>query len=129
MSSLSFSQVLWVGVGGFVGTVARYLVNVASLRVVSLQTFPLGTVIVNIVGCFLIGALGRSIELRPELDPTLRLVVLVGFLGGFTTFSAFAAESVALFQNGHTTRAFLNVVGQVVVGLAAAAIGYGLIRS
>lgn len=129
MGALSLSQVLLVGAGGFLGTVARYLVNVLSARIVSLQTFPLGTAFVNLTGCFLIGYLGRAIELRPELDPTLRLLVLVGFLGGFTTFSAFAAESVALVQSGHLGRALFNVVGQVTLGLAVAAFGYGLVRS
>ncbi len=129
MTGLTLSQVLLIGVGGFFGTVCRFLIHTVSLRWVPLQTFPAGTAFVNVLGCFLIGLLGRWLELRPDVDPIVRLVVLVGFLGGFTTFSAFAAESLGLLQNGHTMRAALNVVGQVIVGLAAAMLGYGLIRA
>ncbi|MEZ4417114.1 MAG: fluoride efflux transporter CrcB [Gemmatimonadota bacterium] len=128
MTGFSLSQLLLVGTGGFLGSVGRYLVGVLAYRLVPIQVFPLGTLVVNIVGCFGIGVMGRMVELQGSPDPSLRLFVLVGLLGGFTTFSAFAAESVGLAQAGHPGRAALNVALQVVVGLAAAWAGYQLME-
>lgn len=129
MNGVALSHLLLVGVGGFLGSVARYLTGVLAQRLVPVGVFPLGTLSVNLLGCFAIGVAGRWVELQPSPDPTVRLFVLVGLLGGFTTFSAFAAESVGLLQAGHAGRAAVNVLVQVGLGLVAAALGYRLLPS
>lgn len=84
--------------------------------------FPYATLIVNVVGCFCIGLAMPSVERAPLLSPDLRLLLVVGFLGGFTTFSAFGYESVALFR-AHPALAALNIGANVLLGLAAVIAG------
>ncbi|MSQ13924.1 MAG: fluoride efflux transporter CrcB [Dehalococcoidia bacterium] len=117
--------VLLVALGGATGAVARYL----TVRVVqsTLQaSFPYGTLAVNVSGCLLIGLLFGLAEGRNWLTPNFRAFLSVGFLGGFTTFSAFGYETIALVRDGLVAQAALNVVLQLVVGLAAVALGLAL---
>jgi len=113
-----------VGCGGFVGSALRFVVGGWAQRTVPFGAFPYGTLVVNVSGCVLIGFLGGLVEYRQLLDPAQRLFLLVGILGGFTTFSTFAYESLALAQDGEIARAAANVFLQVVLGLAAALCGY-----
>lgn len=117
-------QVLMVGLGGFVGSSARYLASGLAHRVAPFSGFPVGTLTVNVVGCAAIGLLGGLGELRQILGPTERLFLLIGVLGGFTTFSTFAFETMSLAQDSQFARALANVAFQVVLGLAAAWLGY-----
>jgi len=114
-------QILLVGLGGFVGSSARYLVSGWVYRLG--EAFPLGTLAVNVAGCFAIGLLGGVAESRSVLDPQMRLFLLIGLLGGFTTFSTFAYETLALSQDAEILKAILNVTLQVGLGLGAAWIG------
>lgn len=120
-------KLLIVGAGGFVGAIARY--GVASLaQRWSLAGFPLGTFVVNIVGCLLIGALLGGVELRQSLSESARLFLTVGLLGAFTTFSTFSHETLQLVRAGDLRMAAFNVVVSVVLGLGAVALGRVLVR-
>jgi CrcB protein len=110
---------LLIGLGGFVGSVLRYWVTIAAQGVPPRTAFPLGTLVVNVVGCFAIGALAAAAEARGTLSPEVRAFVGVGVLGGFTTFSAFANETVAAARSGAAVMAAVNVVASVGLGLAA----------
>lgn len=119
-------QALVVGVGGFLGAVLRFGVGTAVTRRWAGLSFPLGTLLVNWAGCLLIGLMLGAVEPRHALSPTLRLFVMVGLLGGFTTFSAFGGETLLLLRDGHATRAFANVAAQVIGGLGMAWLGFRL---
>jgi CrcB protein len=117
-------QLLWVALGGAVGSVARYGVGVAAVRVFGL-VFPWGTLIVNVLGGLAIGVL--SARLGPE-NENLRLLLGVGVLGGFTTFSTFSLETVRLMQQ-HPASAALYVAASLVLSVGACWTGLLLGRS
>jgi len=117
---------LLVGAGGFVGSIGRYLVGGWVHRAAPFSSFPFGTMAVNVLGCLVIGLVGGLVESRQLFGPDLRVFLLIGVLGGFTTFSSFAFESLALARDAEIARAFANVAAQVVLGLAAAWLGYAL---
>ncbi len=123
-----FMQVLWVGAGGFIGSTLRYLISGWVQRLAVFGTFPWGTLAVNGLGCLALGILGSMAETRQILAPSHRAFLFIGVLGGFTTFSTFAYETVGLAQQSGS-RALGNVVLQVAIGLAAAGAGYILGRS
>lgn len=118
-------QALLVGAGGFAGSVLRWWVAGWAQRTVPGSAFPWGTLAVNILGCFMIGLLGGLAEWRQLFGPETRLLLLVGMLGGFTTFSSFGWETLALLREGDGLRAGINVVVQIVGGLFAVWAGYG----
>lgn len=122
-------QVLLVGAGGFLGSVLRFTIGGWAQRLAPAGQFPLGTLAVNVIGCLLIGLLAGIAEYRQALDPAQRAFLMIGLLGGFTTFSAFALETLALAQDGEVMKAAANVVLQVVIGLFAAMAGYVLARA
>jgi CrcB protein len=110
---------LFIGLGGFVGAVLRYwlggVVQPASPHV----AFPLGTLVVNLLGCFAIGVVVQVIEARGVFHPNARVFLTIGLLGGFTTFSAFANETFNGFRDGLPLVAVLNLVASVGLGLLA----------
>lgn len=116
-----------IAAGGALGSVSRYLLSMAVLRTTG-SLFPAGTFVVNVVGCVVFGMIAGAAEQRVQLAPDLRLFLLVGVLGGFTTFSSYAFESVSLIRDGQFVWASINVVGQVVAGLIGLAIGFALMR-
>jgi CrcB protein len=113
---------LVVGLGGFVGASARYLVGGLVYRVLP-ETFPYATFLINVTGCFGIGFLAVLAEDRPSFGPGLRLFLMIGVLGGYTTFSTFGYETLALVREGSRAAALVNVLGQVAFGLAAVWLG------
>jgi CrcB protein len=117
-------QILIVGAGGFVGAGARFALSGVVHRVISSGSFPWGTLVVNVVGCLAIGFLGGQMELRQLLGPSQRLFLMIGLLGGFTTFSTFAYETLSLAHSAEFARALANVLTQVFLCLAAARLGY-----
>jgi fluoride exporter len=121
-------HILIVALGGAVGSVCRYLVGVWTLRRFG-PAFPWGTLTVNIVGCFAIGLLTEVIARRLNASMELRLLVVTGFLGGFTTFSAFSLDAIALYERGAMTAAALYVAASVGVSLAAVFGGLALGRA
>lgn len=116
-------QLLWVGVGGFLGSVGRFVVSGFFDRLSPALAFPIGTLTVNILGCFLIGLLHGLAESRDLLGPDTRIFLFIGVLGGFTTFSTFGFESLALFKDGEFFKTSANILLHVIVGLSAVWIG------
>ena len=113
--------------GGGVGSLARYLVGSAVMtRFVT--RFPLGTLVVNVTGSFLIGLLMTLLTERFQPHPNWRLVLVVGFLGGYTTFSSFEWETYAAVRDGGFWIGLANVVGSVSLGYAAVWLGALLAR-
>ena len=120
-------KLLLVGAGGFLGSVLRYLLG-SWVQTVFGGRFPLGTLAVNVLGCFLIGLLMGMAESRSALPPEWRLFVVVGLLGGFTTFSAFSYDTVELWRGVTSLAAVLNVTASVGLGLTATWLGLALAR-
>ena len=116
-------KLLVIAGGGAIGSVARYLFSSAVLRATG-SLFPAGTFAVNVVGCIAFGVIAGAAEQRVQLAPDLRLFLLVGVLGGFTTFSSYAFESMSLVRDGQFAWAAINIVGQVAAGLAGLWAGY-----
>jgi CrcB protein len=108
---------LLIAVGGAVGSVLRYVIGRA-LQGLSGSGFPVGTLVVNIVGCFLIGVFVRFL-LNMQTSPEVRALLVVGFCGGFTTFSTFTYETVGLIEGGNYGRAATYVVASVVICILA----------
>lgn len=119
-------QVLAIGCGGFLGAVARYGLSVWVQRS-SGSTFPWGTLVVNVLGCFVLGALMTLVQERSLVGPTARAFLSIGILGSFTTFSTFGVETFELMRTGGWLGAAGNVAGNVVVGLTAVWVGRALI--
>ena len=116
---------LWIGVFGFIGTVARYGIQGAVQRV-SGTTFPYGTLAVNVIGSFLVGLLATLMLERLAASPLWRSALLIGFCGGFTTFSALAYETFELARTGDPARAAVNMAAHVCLGMAAVWGGYAV---
>jgi CrcB protein len=115
---------LWVTIGSALGGLLRYTLTRLTLNISN--GFPLGTVMINILGCFIIGYFG-TLTLhtgRYAVSPNLRLFVMVGLCGGFTTFSSFSLESFDLLRSGAWARALANILLSVTLCLAAVAIGH-----
>lgn len=119
---------IWlVALGGALGSVTRFLLGPAVQQALGM-TFPFGTLVINVVGSFVLGTVaGLSVGGGP-LSPNARAFVGIGFCGGFTTFSAFSLETVMLFHGGHATRAGAYVVASVALSVAAAALGLMIAR-
>ncbi|MDE2023296.1 MAG: fluoride efflux transporter CrcB [Gammaproteobacteria bacterium] len=119
---------LAVAVGGAIGCCARLGVSQA-VHAVYGRDFPLATLIINVLGCLLMGFLFFATLERLNVSSVMRAAILTGGLGGFTTFSTFAMESLLLIENGETARAALYLVLSVVLGLTAAFLGAYIARS
>lgn len=119
---------LIIGIGGFIGAVARYMIAVWIGERWS-HNFPLGTFIINITGSFLIGLLMVLFTERYLVNPQWRLFLVVGFLGAYTTFSTFEFETGALLKDSEWLFAMLNVVLSVVVGFIALKLGEVIAKS
>jgi len=113
-----------VGSGGFIGSLARFTVGGLVHRQLPLAIFPYGTLLVNLFGCLLIGVLAGFAESRQVFGPQFRQFALIGVLGGFTTFSSFGYETVAMLRDADYLRAGANVGISVVGGLALVWLGY-----
>jgi CrcB protein len=116
----------FVGAGGFIGAVCRYSMSGVVQRLFAASTFPYGTLAVNMLGCLLVGLLIGLVESRQLFGPDFRRFVIIGILGGFTTYSTFAFESFALLRDTEYLRAFASFGIHVFLGLALVWLGYGL---
>jgi fluoride exporter len=120
---------LFAGLGGFIGSAGRYLIGGWVHGLLPMTSFPIGTLVVNASGCLAIGLLGGLIDVRQMFGADLRVFLLIGVLGGFTTFSSFAYETLALARDAEFGRALINIAAQVLLGLGAAWLGYAWVRS
>ncbi len=118
-------QFVTVGCGGFLGAGLRFALGTWVNRALPAAVFPWGTLAVNVLGCLLIGFIAAW---RQPLEPGLRLFLMVGVLGGFTTFSTFALETLALTHQDQHALAFANVAVKLLLGLGAAWAGFELGR-
>jgi len=125
-SIVAMREILIVGVGGFVGSVLRFLVGGWIQRLSATSVFPLGTLGVNVIGCLAIGFLAGWVENLPALRSGLRAFLFIGLLGGFTTFSTFGGETMEMLRDGQFLLGLMNVGLHVVVGLAAVWLGFSL---
>jgi CrcB protein len=119
-------MLIWIAFGGAAGSVLRYVLGGAVQRGAALS-FPAGTLAVNVAGCFVIGILTQHFMNMQSAPPAVRAALVTGFCGGFTTFSAFSIETVALIQGGEYAKAATYVamsialsVGATMSGIAAA---------
>jgi CrcB protein len=122
------AKLLIIGMGGFLGSVTRY----HAAQWIGQhwgRTFPLGTFIVNVSGCFLIGLLMHLFTERFMVKPQWRLFFVVGFLGSYTTFSTFEYESGELVKDGEMLIAVLNITLSVVAGFVALKLGEAVAKS
>jgi len=115
-------KVFLVGIGGFLGSVARYLLS-GYVQDRAAGTFPFGTLLVNVLGCFLIGAVSELAETRSYFSAEIRACVVVGILGGFTTFSAFGNETINLVRDRDWMLAGANVMGHLILAIGAVWLG------
>ncbi|HYA64113.1 MAG TPA: fluoride efflux transporter CrcB [Candidatus Sulfotelmatobacter sp.] len=110
---------------GAIGTLARYgLQGVVQIKMGS--TFPYGTLVINLTGCFFLGLIGQATLNRMIISPELRVAIAVGFFGGYTTFSSFGWETAKMFEAGEWLRAGTYVAASVVLGLLFSAAGIRL---
>ncbi len=116
-------NLLIIGSGGFIGSIARYLVSQLNLSV-NFHSIPVGTLLVNIIGCFLIGFLTGVADKSMILTTEWRLFLMVGLCGGFTTFSAFANENLMLMHNGQMLAVLLYTALSILLGFLAVYFGY-----
>ena len=120
---------LLVLLGGALGTGLRYSLSSLVYSAIKQPTFPYANLIINVSGSFLIGLLAELFEARLLVSPIVRVALLTGVLGGYTTFSSFAFETYALLRVGEVWLALLNAAGSVVLGLAAVWLGIRLAQS
>lgn len=120
-------SLLLVGIGSFIGGVSRYLTQQFVQKHYP-SSIPLGTLSVNILGCFLIGILYALADKGNLLSPAMRLLLATGFCGGYTTFSSFAQENISLLQDGEFFYTSLYVALSVVIGFAAVYLGILFIK-
>lgn len=121
-------KILLIGVLGLVGTLARYWLSGWADQWWG-GAFPFGTLIVNLIGCLAIGFLFHATEEKYLIDPAIRSAVLIGFLGGFTTFSSFAIQSLNLLRDGEIFLAGTNILISNIAGLCLAWVGYAISRA
>ena len=116
-------RILCVGLAGLAGTLCRYWLSGVVARRYG-EAFPLGTLAVNLLGCFAAGLLFQLMQERGAFSETARAAVFVGLLGGFTTFSAYGLQTFALLREGRLGFAALNVVASNLLGLLLVFAGY-----
>jgi CrcB protein len=121
-------RTLLIGIAGLAGTLLRYWLSGFVARRYG-ETFPLGTMVVNVLGCFMAGAIFNLTEERFLVNPTLRTVILIGLLGGFTTFSSYGLQTFTLLRDGEFGLATLNIVVSNTLGLFMVWAGYGLVKA
>ncbi len=121
-------KTIMIGLAGLIGTLLRYWLSGFVARHYG-ETFPWGTLIVNVIGCLVTGAIFNLTEERFLVDPTVRTVILIGLLGGFTTFSSYGLQTFTLLRDGEFALATFNVAVSNVLGLLMVWVGYGLVKA
>jgi CrcB protein len=122
------TKILLAGAGGFIGSVLRYGVSQLIDQWYGRGDFPFGTLAVNVIGCLIIGVLTQLAEARGMFSSEARVFLVVGILGGFTTYSSFGNDTINLWRAGQAGRALLNVAAQLVLGLGAVWLGRAIVQ-
>ena len=120
-------QFVAVAVGGAIGATLRFIISGAAYNQFGVA-FPIGTLLVNVIGCFFIGFLAQLFE-EIIVPPNMRLLILTGTLGAFTTFSTYGLETVKLWQDGELRLAILDIVANNFIGILFVVIGFVLARA
>lgn len=118
---------IWIFFGGGLGACSRYGLGTLIARW-SGSSFPVSTLVINVTGSFLIGLVSTFLLDRSIANPAWRWALITGFLGGYTTFSAYSYETVQLFDSGHGGRAVLYVLGSNALSIAACVLGIAVVR-
>lgn len=113
-------NLVYIFLGGGLGSVARYLISNFTQKIWNVNSFPLGTFLVNVIGCFIIGFF---VSYFAKSDSSLKYLLIAGFCGGFTTFSTFSVENYALWQNQQYGILSLYVLLSVILGFGAVILG------
>lgn len=116
-------NILLVGIGGALGSISRYLLGTWIQALSRSIDFPYGTLIVNLLGCFLIGLLSQLAEARGAFTSETRAFLFIGILGGFTTFSSFGNDTINLLRAGAAFNALANIGANVILGLVLVWLG------
>jgi CrcB protein len=116
-------QVLWIGLGGFIGAILRYAVSGGVQQMLRNSAFPFGTLAVNLIGSFIFGWLTIFADQSDLVSTETRAFLFVGFLGAFTTFSTFGNDSYSLFNGGENGFALLNIGFHIFLGVGAIWLG------
>jgi len=122
-------KILWAGLGGFLGSAARYAIGIGLTRASAALAFPVATLLVNVLGSIIIGLFLAFTLTRNTLTDDARVFVVVGVLGGFTTFSSFSMDTMLLWREAGAARASTNVLLNVVLCLLAVWLGDALGRT
>jgi fluoride exporter len=120
-------RLVLIGLAGLLGTLSRYALSGVVARRFG-ETFPTGTLVVNVIGCFLAGFLFYLLQDRFLINEVVRTAIMIGFLGGFTTFSSFGLQTFTLLRDGEVALALANVLISNVAGLLTVWAGYSLAR-
>lgn len=123
MEAPELGKVLLVGAGGFIGSALRYVIGGLVQAAVPTSAFPYSTLVVNVTGCFAIGCVSQLVEAHGALGPGTRAILVVGILGGYTTFSAFGNETVNLLRDGQRLAAGMNIGAHMAFALCAVWLG------
>ena len=115
-------SIIAVGVGGFIGSVLRYIISLKMNQIFSQTLIPPGTLLVNVFGSLLLGFI-MQLSFRANINPNLRLFLTTGIMGGLTTFSTLSYETITLLTNGYYISSLLNIVLNLILGLSAAFFG------
>jgi fluoride exporter len=120
-------NLIWIIIGGSIGALLRYGTTLMCSRIFG-TAFPVGTLVVNLAGCLLIGAVMGLAERGSFVTPAFRLFFVTGFLGALTTFSTYAWESMSAFRNESIGTAFLNIMINNIAGLGLVLIGFWVVK-
>ena len=121
-------QILLVGLGGGIGSIFRFLTSVMATKY-SLNGFPLGTFIANVLGCLVLGTCVGLFGKNPSENENLRLLLVTGFCGGYTTFSTFASENIQMLQQQNYLMLVIYTISSLLLGFLAVAIGLNVGKS
>jgi len=125
---MSIYHILVIGIGGFFGAISRFIIS-KQLTVLLGDDFPYGTLLVNALGSFLLGFLAKYLLAHLIVSELVRVALLIGFLGAFTTFSTFSYESIMLLQEGDFFKAGVNILSNVLLCLALCFVGFQFAKS
>ncbi|MAJ30584.1 MAG: fluoride efflux transporter CrcB [Gammaproteobacteria bacterium] len=127
MTQIIYTSLI-IGLGGFIGTILRFLLS-SSIERSFATSLPIGTILVNLIGCFLIGLLSGYFTQKLGDQTQLFFFLTIGVLGGFTTFSAIAMDSQVFIENGEYLKMLTYISVQAILGIALCLIGYNLIKN